>query len=82
MEKITYTINFDVCYETEPCQHSVIVTKNNISTEILLHGDQILDLIIDNDINVSYDDLCHFECDIQNEKHRNLFNILKLKQSK
>lgn len=67
------------CYESYPCQHYVRETATNIST--MYYSPEILNMIIEKNIKVSYNQLLHFSyCIDKSEYSKKLYLMLtKLK---
>lgn len=75
-----YSIDFQMCYQSNPCCHDVAIIKDDGTHEIkrYMKALDILDLIINNNIPISVKDFKHFEyCYCKPEHHNYLEMLLK-----
>ena len=62
------SIDFSICYESFPCKHNVSWKSTNPmggqvnggKNSRLMSGPEICNLIVEQNLNVSYDDMAHF----------------------
>ena len=76
MTSTYYTIGSD-CYESYPCQHYVTETTTNIST--MYYSPDILDMIIEKNIKVTYNQLLHFSYCFDKSEYSEKLNLLLTK---
>ena len=66
-----------LCYESFPCQH--FVTENNTNISKMHYSPIILNMIIEKNIKVSYNQLLHFSSCINRSKYSEELNLLLTK---
>jgi len=69
-----YEIDYNGCYESFPCQHLVSIDGRQ---SCLLNGYNIIDIIIDNKIQCSYNDFKHFEYLFNKKEHFSYLEYLR-----
>src|SRR5579872_1202420 len=82
MNKTYYNIDFSGCYESRPCQHHVTITQNTATmfgspVTTLMYAPDIMDLIIRENISVTYKELLHFSYCFNSPECQKLLEKLK-----